>query len=38
MKRIKAILQAIKNYLSLRPYINAGIIDLGGQGKNKYGK
>ena len=38
MKKIIAFLKKLLNYDPYKQYINAGIIDLSGQGRNKYGK
>ena len=38
MNKLKTILQKINDLLSLTKYVDCGVIDFSGQGKNKYGK
>ena len=38
MNKLKAFFAKLDDLLTLRKYVDAGIINHGGQGKNKYGK
>ena len=38
MKKIIAFLKKLWNYDPWKPYIDAGVIDFSGQGRNKYGR
>lgn len=38
MKTLKAILKKLDDLLTLKKYVDAGVLDFSGQGKNKYGK
>lgn len=38
MKKLKALLQKLDDLLIGKKYIDAGALDLSGQGRNKYGK
>lgn len=38
MKTLKVFLQKINDILSMKKYVDCGVIDFSGQGKNKYGK
>lgn len=38
MKKIIAFLKKFLRYDPWKPYIDAGVIDFSGQGRNKYGK
>ena len=38
MKTLKAILKKLDELLTLKKYVDYGVVDFSGQGKNKYGK
>ena len=38
MKTLKTILQKINDILTLKKYVDLGVLDYSGQGRNKYGK
>lgn len=38
MNKLKAILAKLDDLLTLKKYVDSGVIDFSGQGKNKYGK
>ena len=38
MQTLKTILQRLNDLLTLKKYVDAGVIDFSGQGKNKYSK
>ncbi len=38
MKTLKAFLQKLDDLLSMKKYVNCGVVDFSGQGRNKYGK
>lgn len=37
MKKLKTILKKLDDLLTLKKYVDMGVIDFSGQGKNKYG-
>ena len=38
MNTLKTLLQKLDDLLTLKKYVNRGVVDFSGQGKNKYGK
>ena len=38
MEKLKTILARLDDLLTLRKYVDSGVIDFCGQGRNKYGK
>lgn len=38
MNTLKALLQKLDDLLTLKKYVDCGVIDFSGQGKNKHGK
>ena len=38
MQTLKTILQKLDDLLTLRKYVDSGVIDFSGQSRNKYGK
>ena len=38
MKTLKAILQAARDLFNFEKYVDLGVLDYSGQGRNKYGK
>ena len=37
MKTLEAILNAINDLLTMKKYVDCGLLDYSGQGRNKYG-
>ena len=38
MKTLKAILQAARDIFDVKKYVDLGVLDFSGQGRNQYGK